>query len=229
MNADFTIWPAELAIETRARGRGRSLRASFPLGRTATTRSSGRVRKERFAGGNGGASMSWQAPELAKVQAEAARVIESEIAAAQKAALIEALEDELERRNTHLLIGHDYNRAIADMRTGNLDLDFSDEAVSIRAALPDPGDAPSWVEDAVLAVRGGQLRGVSPGFNVPAGKGAERLVPEAGAGDALVREITDSVVFEYSLVARPTYASSAIDVRAFPVVKPKKRRAVWWL
>ena len=29
---DFTIWPAELEIETRARGRGRSIRATFPLG-----------------------------------------------------------------------------------------------------------------------------------------------------------------------------------------------------
>ena len=229
MDVDYTIWPAELEIETRARGRGRSIRASFPLGRTATVRSSGRVRKERFAGGNGGASMSWQAREFAKVQAEAARVIASEIEAAQKAALIEGLEDALERRNTHLLIGHSYDKAIADMRTGNLALDFSDDAVSIRAALPDPGDAPSWVEDAVLAIRGQQLRGISPGFNVPAGKGAERLVPEAGAGDALVREITDSVVFEYSLVSRPTYASTGLDVRGDVVQVEPKRRAVWWL
>ena len=229
MNADFTIWPVELEIETRARGRGRSLRASFPLGRTATVRSAGRVRKERFASGSGGASMSWQEREFKKVQAELARVIESEIEAAQKAALIEGLEDALERRNTHLLIGHSYDKAIADSRTGNLALDYSDDAVSIRAALPDPGDAPSWVEDAVLAVRGGQLRGISPGFNVPAGKGAERLVPEAGAGDALVREITDSVVFEYSLVSRPTYASTGLDVRADLVPVTPKRRTIWWL
>ncbi len=60
-------------------------------------------------------------------------------------------------------------------------------------------------------------------------KGAERLVPEAGAGGSLVREITDSVVFEYSLVSRPSYSGTGLDVRAFPVVKPKKRRAVWWL
>ena len=172
--------------------------------------------------------MSWQEREFKKVQAEMSRVIESEIEAAQKAALIEALEDSLERRNTHLLVGHSYDKAIADSRTGNLALDYSDDAVSIRAALPDVGDSASWIEDAVKAIRGGQLRGLSPGFSVPA-KGAERLVPEAGAGGSLVREITDSVVFEYSLVSRPTYASTGLDVRAFPVVKPKKRRAVWWL
>ena len=228
MNDDFTIWPAELEIETRARGRGRSLRASFPLGRVATVRSAGRVRKERFAAGNGGASMSWQAREFKKVEAELARVIESEIAAAQKAALIEGLEDSLERRNSHLLIGHSYDRTVADMRTGNLALDYSDDAVSIRAALPDPGDAPTWVEDAVKAIRGQQLRGISPGFNVPA-KGAERLVPEAGAGGSLVREITDSVVFEYSLVSRPSYSGTGLDVRADEVQVKPKRRAVWWL
>ena len=64
--------------------------------------------------------MSWQEREFKKVQAELARVIESEIAAAQKAALIEELEDALERRNTHLLIGHSYDKAIADSRSGNL-------------------------------------------------------------------------------------------------------------
>ena len=37
--------------------------------------------------------MSWQAREFKKVQAELARVIASEIEAAQKAALIEGLED----------------------------------------------------------------------------------------------------------------------------------------
>ena len=226
--ADYTIWPAELEIETRARGRGRSIRATFPLGRTATVRSAGRVRKERFAAGNGGASMSWQEREFKKVQAEMSRVIESEIEAAQKAALIEGLEDALERRNSHLLIGHSYDRTVADMRTGNLALDYSDDAVSIRAALPDVGDAPSWVEDALLAVKGGQLRGLSPGFSVPA-KGAERLVPEAGAGGSLVREITDSVVFEYSLVSRPSYSGTGLDVRADEVPVEPKRRAVWWL
>ena len=86
-----------------------------------------------------------------------------------------------------MLVGHDYNRTIADMRTGTLAVDFSDGAVSLRATLPEELDMPSWVADAVKAVKGGQLRGISPGFNVGV-KGRERPVPEDGDGGSLVRE-----------------------------------------
>lgn len=219
----FTIWPGE--IEVRARGKGRELRAYFPLGKTATIRSGGRVRKERFMPD----SMSWQVREFQKLQAEMARVVESAVEEARRELLIEQLEDALERRNTHLLVGHSYDKAVADMRSGSLAVDFTDEAVSLRATLAAEGDAPSWVEDAVKAVRGGQLRGISPGFQVGA-KGRERLVPEEGNPAVMVREIQDAVVFEYSLVSRPTYASTEATVRGdvFPMVKPK-RRALWWL
>ena len=43
----------------------------------------------------------------------------------------------------------------------------------------------------------------------------------------MVREITDAVVFEYSLVARPAYASTEVDARADdPAAEPRRRR-VW--
>ena len=91
MTDDFTIWTAELEI--RARGKGRELRAVFPLGRTATIRSSGRVRKETFVGGNGGASMSWQVKEFERLQGELAKVAESALDQARKEILLEQLED----------------------------------------------------------------------------------------------------------------------------------------
>ena len=77
-----------------------------------------------------------------------------------------------------MLVGHSYGRAIADMSSGTLTVKHTAAAVEIEALLPDPDRMPSWVRDAVLAVEGGQLRGISPGFQVPA-KGGERLVPEA--------------------------------------------------
>ena len=110
MNHEFPILDGELEI--RARGGARILRGKFPYEKTATIRSAGRVRKERFKRG----SMSWQVEEFEKLQDELAGAIKQGIDAAR----IEALEDQIERRNTHLLIGHDYNRAVADMRTGNL-------------------------------------------------------------------------------------------------------------
>ena len=200
------------ALEIRAVGSARILSGSFPLGRLATIRNTGRRRKERFAKGRGGRSMSWQVREFEKLQEELSQVISSSVDEGMKAVRIEALEDAIEKRNTHLLIGHSYDRAIADMKTGNLALNFSDDAVSFQATLADEADMPSWVRDAVLAVRGGQLRGVSPGFQVTA-KGGERLIPEPGNPSVSIREIEDATVFEYSLVSRPAYSGTTTDIR----------------
>ena len=218
------VWPGTFEVRARGGG-GRVLTGSFPYGKTATVRASGRTRKERFAPD----SLSWQVREFEKVQAELGRVLKTTMESAEKELLVEGLEDALERRNTHLLVGHNYGHAIADMRTGNLAVRHTRASVEIEATLPAADRMPSWIRDAVLAVEGGQLRGISPGFRVPAGKGGERLVPEEGPGGSMVREITDAVAFEYSLVARPAYASTAVDARAddpaAAILTPRRR--VW--
>ena len=207
------------SLEIRARGSARMLTGSFPYDKRATVRSAGRVRKERFAPG----SMSWQTERFAELNAELNEMVQSTVDQVR----LELLTEELERRNTHLLVGHSSDKAIADTRTGNLKIKHTREAVSIEAELPSVDRQPSWVRDAVLAVEGGQLRGISPGFQVPAGKGGERLVPEPGNPGVMIREITDAVVFEYSLVARPAYASTEVDARADPPAEPRRRRL--WL
>ena len=90
---------------------------------------------------------------------------------------------------------------------------------------------PSWVRDAVLAVRGGQLRGVSPGFQVTS-KGAERWIAEAGNPGVFIREVLSATVYEYSLVARPAYSGTSLDARQDAVhgeVKQGPGRATLWL
>ena len=206
------------SLEVRARGDRRVLTGRFPYGRTATVRGAGRTRKERFVPG----ALSWQVREFAKLQAEYFKVVEDALDQVRR----EALEDALERRNTHLLIGHSFDRAIADMRTGNLTVKHTAAAVELEAELPADADMPSWVRDAVLAVKGGQLRGISPGFQVPA-KGGERLVPEPGNPGVMVREITDAVAFEYSLVARPAYSGTDVDARADDPAFTEARRRLW--
>ena len=101
-------------------------------------------------------------------------------------------------------------------------------AVEIEATLPATADQPSWVRDAVLAVKGGQLRGISPGFQVT-GKGAQRLVRETGPGDSMVREILDSTVYEYSLVSRPSYATTTVNARDDNPLRTDRRRVRFWL
>ena len=126
-------------LEIRARGNRRVLSGKFPLGKTATVKASGRTRKERFAPD----SMSWQVREFEKLQGELAGVLESSIEEARKQVMIERLEDAIEKRNTFLLVGHSYDRAIADMRSGTLAVAHTRDAVEIEAELPADDQMPS--------------------------------------------------------------------------------------
>ena len=170
--------------------------------------------------------MGWQVREFQKLQAKMADVVNQKIEQVQKEILIEQLEDAIEKRNTFLLVGHSYDRAIADMRSGTLAVVHKRDVVELEAELPADDAMPSWVRDAVLAIQGKQLRGISPGFNVP--RGGERLIKEdPSAGDAMIREITDAVVFEYSLVARPAYPQTEVDARSDDPIATSRRRCVW--
>lgn len=215
----FGVWSGQL--EVRQDGDRPVITGSFPLETTATVSNKGRVRKERFRSG----SMSWQVREFQKLQQEFSRMIGEAWDDVQKELRLAQLEDALEKRNTHLLIGHSYDKAIADMKTGTLAVRHTPKSVELEAMLPPLDEQPSWVKDAVLGIKGGQLRGISPGFQVTA-KGAERLIPEDGLGDALVREILDSAVYEYSLVARPSYPLTRVDARADNPLERTVRK--WW-
>ena len=78
----------------------------------------------------------------------------------------------------------------------------------------------------MLAVEAGLLRGISPGFQVGV-KGGERLIPEPGNPGVMIREITDAVAFEYSIVARPAYSGTEVDARADDPALTGSRRRVW--
>ena len=209
------------AFEIRARGGGRVLSGKFPYNKTATVKSSGRARKEKFKSG----SMSWQVREFEKLHGELAEVMKSSLDEARKQILIEQLEDQIEKRNTFLLIGHSYDRTVADMRSGTLTVNHKRDLVELEAELPDDDQMPSWIKDAVLAIKGKQLRGISPGFQVA--RGGEHLEREdPSMGDSMIRVIDDAVVFEYSLVARPAYAGTDVDARSDLPMTPTRRR-VW--
>ena len=197
--------------------------ASFPLNKTATIASTGRVRKERFSSG----SMSWQVREFQKLQEQMSQVLARGIDDFMGKRRFDELDDALNKRNTHLLVGHDFGKPIADMRTGNLHIEHTPDIVHIRADLPPIDDQPSWVVDAVKGVRGGQMNSVSPGFNVT-NKGSSRLVPEDGNPGVMIRQIDDSVVYEYSIISRPSYPGTTVDTREDdPLVIPTKRRRYW--
>ena len=210
MDTVLAVWPCDL--EVRARGRKRTLRGSFPYGKEAVVSDRGRVRKERFNAG----AFSWQLREFAKLQAEIPKVI----AKAADEARRQILENELARRNVDLLRGHNYDRPIASMLSGSLKVTDSRDALRFEADLPE--DPPSWVEDTVKAVDAGLIRGVSPGFRVPpasAVANAEELIDEPGNPGVQIRQINQAQLFELSLVTRPAYTESAVDLRAFEGVE----------
>ena len=75
------------------------------------------------------------------------------------------------------------------------------------------------MKDAVLGVRGGLYRGVSPGFQVPPSnvvRNAEQLIPEPGNPGVFIRQVNEGVLYEFSVVTRPAYDDTLVDVRSEP-------------
>ena len=211
------------SLEIRARGDGRVLSGSFPYGKTATVKDRGRVRKERVAP----RAFSWQLERFKKLQEEAAQVIEETIDQARK----ELLQEQLERANVHVLSGHEYSKPLGDMLRGAARVVDSDDALRFEVDLPDERDMPSYMLDVVKEIRTGRAGGLSPGFRIPPRNvvpDAEELIGEVGNPGVQVRVIKQAVLHEMSIVTRPSYASTEIDVRDDDplLVNPRRRR---WL
>ena len=141
-----------------------------------------------------------------------------------------AVEDEA--REIHLLSGHEFSKPLASRRAGSLELKDTDAALTFRATLPEPGDQPTYMADTIKQVRAGLVGGISPGFRVPpkgAVADAERLVPEPGNPGVMIREINEAVLAELSLVSRPVYTETAVDLRHDLLLQTPARRVRVWL
>lgn len=141
--------------------------------------------------------------------------------------------EELER-DIHLLAGHSYAQPLASRKAGTLELEDTADALRFTARLPDEADRPTWVSDTVKATAAGLVGGVSPGFRVPPKSivpNAEELIPEEGNPGVSIRRINQAVLFELSLVTRPAYGDTSIDVRAdnTEVANLSNRRLYLWL
>ena len=194
----------------------------------ATISDRGRVRKETIRG----RAFGWQLREFAKVQAELNATLaelldeaaegrsaddDLELRQVNEPERVSALRQELERRNDHILSGHSFDRPLGSLLAGNARVTDGDDAVRFEVDLPDEARQPSWVRDAVLAIEGGLAVGISPGFRVPPANvipNAEALEPEPGNPGVSVRVINQAVLIELSVVTRPAYAETAVDVRA---------------
>ena len=129
-------------------------------------------------------------------------------------------------RSIDLLVGHDFNRPLANRAAGSLDIRDSAEAVTFTARLPRAdADQPSWVRDAVLSIRSGLMVGLSPGFRVPprsAVPNAEGVVPEGPQNPGVfVRSIRAAVLREFSIVSNPQYPGASVELRSEDLWTPE--------
>jgi HK97 family phage prohead protease len=117
-----------------------------------------------------------------------------------------AFADRLEGgQDVHLLSSHDYAKPLASRHAGSLQITDTPAALEFEARI-DGGT--SWAQDFIAAHRAGLVRGLSPGFRVPAG--GERIERR---GSGVVRSITRAELFELSAVTRPAYPAAQVEAR----------------
>ena len=217
---DFPVFDAELEI--RARGDKRVLSGKFPYNKTATVRDRGKVRKERI----GKRAFGWQIKRFQELQDELTTMVGEKVDKVRK----EILEEQLERANIHILSGHEYSKPLGDMKRGTARVIDSDDALRFEVDLPEEKDMPTYMLDVVKEIRTGRAGGVSPGFRVPPRNvvpDAEELVDEVGNPGVQIRIVKQAVLHEMSIVTRPAYGSTDVDVRADDPLFVKPRRRVW--
>ena len=206
---------------------GRRLAGSFPYSqgsgdRMATVMNRGKIRKERI----GPDAFGWQIREFEKLQGELASTITNAVDEAR----VQIIRQELERRNIHVLAGHSYDRPMGDMLRSGARVTSTREAVEFEIELPPEGDQPGYMRDTIAMIRSGLIGGISPGFRVPPRAvvaNAERLEPEPGNSAVQVRVIANAILYELSIVTRPVYSETEIDVRQRDDLTPFKRLRIW--
>ena len=105
-----------------------------------------------------------------------------------------------------------------------------DDGLEFAAELPAEGDQPTYMQDVLKELQAGLVGGISPGFRVPPADvvpDAEKLEPEAGNPGVMVRVIRAAVLFELSLVTRPAYQDTKVDLRHQADPAPAQRRRLW--
>lgn len=137
-------------------------------------------------------------------------------------------------RDIHMLSGHSFDKPMASKRAGTLILSDSDEALLFEAIFGGEIQAASWFQDFLAAFAAGLIGGVSPGFRVAppevVAKPEETTEENPKAGNALIRTIFAAILFELSLVTRPAYPNTEVDLRQLDsgLIMPRKPAQYRW-
>ncbi|MFZ5693904.1 MAG: HK97 family phage prohead protease [Pseudomonadota bacterium] len=175
-------------LELRRAGGRTRLRGSFPYGKRAVLSDGGRTGRPR--------------KEVIAPRAFAYRVDDP-------------------KEDIHLLVGHSYDRPLASRSAGTLDLRDSDEALTFEATISPEMERVSWVQDILAAVAANLIIGISPGFRIPPKRAVEEAEkveeeetdPSRGMFGALIRTVLQALLYELSLVTRPAYPDTQVELR----------------
>ena len=211
------------ALELRQAGAGGPsvLRGSFPYAPAVGIISNrGRRRKERF---------SPLAFDFSIKRAEAALERLRRATASGNRAAIRTASEEASAANINILSGHDFGKPLGDLLSGTARLTNTREALQFEVDMPRL--PPTYFEDIIRQIGAGLLLGVSIGFNIPPNKpNAEREVPEEGNPNVTVREVNDALLYEVSIVTRPSHGASmgSVEMRGEALeLNPQRRRLAW--
>lgn len=127
-------------------------------------------------------------------------------------------------RDIHLLSGHSFDKPLASKKAGTLILRDSDTALMFEAILTPEIQRTSWAQDFMAAYAAGLVGGISPGFRVAppevVPKPEETTEEDPAEGNALIRTIFAAILFELSMVTRPAYGETSVDLRSMDNFKP---------
>lgn len=137
-------------------------------------------------------------------------------------------------RDINLLVGHDFGKPLASKRAGTLLFNDTPEALLFEAIITGEIMEASWWKDFFAAFNAGLMMGISPGFRIPPKEAvakAEEITEENPKdGKALIRTIFEAILFELSLVTRPAYPDTSLDIRQTDsgLIMPKKPAQYRW-
>ena len=119
----------------------------------------------------------------------------------------------LQKRNVHLLAGHDFAKPIASIAAGTLTLTDTADALVIEARIDPLLVNVSYMVDVLAGIRAGLTVGISPGFRVMDSLPGAEVIQRKG--NAVLRTINLAQLEEISIVTRPAYPAAQIEARCW--------------
>ena len=131
----------------------------------------------------------------------------------------------------HLLVGHDFNRPMANKLGQTLRMNDTESALEFEADISDQMMEVGYVREAMLQFGAGLVGGISPGFTIPPKRTVENAVtyedeghdPERGMHNAQIRRVHEAILYELSLVTVPAYDETQLTMRGW---KPERDQAI---